>query len=302
MPENQRPLLDVLTDELRLRNYSPKTIKSYKSCVRSFVQFIVPEHPRALSDDHIRSTFLRMLDSHRWSPAGLNQMINALRFLYVELYHRPLKLGTFQRPKSEKKLPVVLSQDEVLRLFAATENMKHRTMLMMIYSGGLRLGEVVRLRIEDIDSGRMMIHLRKAKGKKDRYTLLSETMLQQLREYYRVYHPREFLFGGAGERPHISERTVQQVFGHSLDRAGIRKPATVHTLRHSFATHLLENGTDLRYIQELLGHRSSKTTEIYTHVSNRSLAKIVNPLDQISETKKHNSSSTVPTLTNKRIH
>ena len=272
--------LEALRRELRIRNYSPKTAKSYGSCVRTFVKYIAPRHPRDLADDEIREVFSRMLDSSQRSSAGLNQLINALRFLYVEVYRRPLKLGILKRPKAEKKLPVVLSPEEVVRLLSSATNLKHKTILMLIYSGGLRLGEAVRVRVSDLDSDRMMIHVRGGKGKKDRYTLLSVELLRLVREYYRAYRPTEYLFPGAEGRGHISERAVESIFDRALAAASIRKPATVHTLRHSFATHLLEHGTDLRYIQALLGHSSSKTTEIYTHISTRDLGKIVNPLDE----------------------
>lgn len=202
-----------------------------------------------------------------------------MRFLYVELYKTPFAIGSIPRPQKESKLPVVLSQDEVLRIFEAVDNLKHKTILMLIYSAGLRVGESVRLKIEDIDGDRKLIHLRGAKGKKDRYTLLSDVVLQLLREYFKEYKPKEFLFEGGGGRRYLSERSVQHVFERAVAATEIRKQVSVHSLRHSFATHLLEGGTDLRFIQEILGHNSSKTTEIYTHVSNKSLGAIVSPLD-----------------------
>ena len=165
---------------------------------------------------------------------------------------------------------------EELRL----RNYSYKTIIMLIYSAGLRIGEAVKIKIEDIDSKRKLIHIRSAKGKKDRYTLLSEMMIEKLREYYKKYKPKSYLFEGGNGRVHIAERSIQNVFKNTLERASIRKNATVHTLRHSFATHLLESGTDLRYIQELLGHSSSKTTEIYTHVSKKAIENIVNPLDK----------------------
>ena len=249
-----------------------------------------------IKDDEIRNVFAEMLDSYKRSPAGLNQLINALRFLYVELYHRSMRLGTFERPRAAKKLPVILSEEEVLSLLKAVSNVKHKTILMLIYSGGLRVGEAVRIKIADIDSGRMLIHIHSGKGKKDRYTLLSEELLKELREYYKGYHPKDYMFPGGEGRPFLSERSVENVFGRALKEAGIIKRATVHTLRHSFATHLLEHGTDLRFIQEVLGHKSSKTTEIYTHVSKQHLGKIINPLDLAlrQEASKRNNSLTNP--------
>lgn len=181
-------------------------------------------------------------------------MFNALRFLYVELYDKPFVIGRLPRPQKEKKLPDVLNEDEVVRILEAVDNLKHKTLLMLIYSAGLRVGEVVRLKIEDIDSERKLIYLKSAKGKKDRYTLLSDVALENLREYFRAYRPKEYLFEGAPGRKHIAERSVQEVFKRAAGMAGIRKHVTVHSLRHSFATHLLEAGIDLRYIQEVLGH------------------------------------------------
>jgi integrase/recombinase XerD len=278
-PAQTRSTLQVFEQELRIRNYSPKTIKSYASSLRTFVHFVAPKHPRDLSNQDIRSQLSRMLETGRWSAPSISQLINALRFLYVELYHRPLEIGEIPRPKKERKLPLVLSQGEVLKIFDSVDNLKHKTLLMLIYSAGLRVSESVKLELRDIDPERKLIHLRGAKGKKDRYTLLSEVILKQIEEYQKVYQLDGFLFRGAEGKSHLSERSVEKVFEQALARAGIRKPATVHTLRHSFATHLLEAGTDLRFIQELLGHSSSKTTEIYTHVSKKSLGNIQNPLD-----------------------
>lgn len=280
MPSSQPGLFEVLTKELRLRNYSHKTIKAYLSCLRSFIRYFRPRHPRELTEQDIRDFLLHLIEAKKLAPATVNQIFNALRFLYVELYKMPFVIGSIPRPRTEKHLPVVLSQEEVLKIFDAINNLKHRVLLMLIYSAGLRVGESVRLRIEDIDSTRKLIHLRSAKGKKDRYTLLSDSVLDKLREYYKAYKPKEYLFEGANGRKHLAERSVQSIFKDAVAKTGIRKRVSVHTLRHSFATHLLESGTDLRYIQEILGHSSSKTTEIYTHVSRKTLGKIFNPLDQ----------------------
>ncbi len=273
-------LFEALAKEMKLRNYSHKTLKAYKSCLRSFIKYFSPKHPKELSAEDIRTYLLYLIEHEKLASSTVNQVFNALRFLYVELYKMPFTIQDIPRPQKEQKLPKVLSQEEVLKIFSRVDNLKHKTLLMLIYSAGLRVGESVRLKISDIDGERKMIHLRSAKGKKDRYTLLSDATLNSLREYYKKYKPKDFLFEGQGEREHLSERSIQNVFVKAVKEAGIRKPISLHGLRHSFATHLLENGVDLRYIQELLGHNSSKTTEIYTHVSKKSLAKIVNPLDQ----------------------
>jgi site-specific recombinase XerD len=196
-----------------------------------------------------------------------------------------MEVSDLPRPKRERRLPEVLSEEEVRRIFDSVENLKHKTILMLTYSAGLRVGEVVRLRLSDLDEERKLIHLHKAKGAKDRYTVLSPAFLSILAEYLQEYRPKEFLFEGHDRRRHYSERSVQHIFERAVAKAGIAKKVSVHTLRHSFATHLLEAGTDLRYIQELLGHSSSKTTEIYTHVSKRSIEKIVSPLDRVIQIK-----------------
>lgn len=278
-------LFETLRREMRLRNYSHKTFKGYQSCLRALVHYFQPRHPRDLSNSDLRDFLIYLIEEKEWAASTINQVINALRFLYVDLYKRTLELGELPRPRKERKLPEILSEDEVLRILQSVENLKHQTILMLIYSAGLRVGEVVRLRVTDIDKERMLIHLHRAKGAKDRYTVLSVSLLETLTEYIREYRPREFLFEGQDGRRHYSERSVQYVFEHAVREAGIMKSVSVYTLRHSFATHLLEGGTDLRYIQELLGHSSSKTTEIYTHVSRRSIERISSPLDRLLQTK-----------------
>lgn len=178
------------------------------------------------------------------------------------------------RPKKIKKLPKILSEKEVVKILNILDNEKHKTILCLTYSAGLRVGEVVNLKCENIDSDRMLIRVDQGKGRKDRYTLLSETALKQLQKYYQLYKPSDWIFPGAKEGKHLSERTVQRVFKNACKKAKITKDVSVHSLRHSFAIHLLERGTDLRYIQELLGHNNSKTTEVYTHVSKKSVEKI----------------------------
>lgn len=209
-----------------------------------------------------------------------DQAINAIKFYYEQVLGRPVKTYYVQRPKKEKRLPEVLSEEEVASILNSIDNLKHKAILSLIYSAGLRLGELINLKINDIDSGRMVIIIRQGKGKKDRISLLSEKVLHLLREYLKVYQPREYLFEGQffGQ---YSSTSVQKVFRMAKVKACIRKPATVHTLRHSFATHLLERGTDLRYIQALLGHKNPKTTEIYTHITKKGMEKIKSPFDSL---------------------
>lgn len=190
-----------------------------------------------------------------------------------------------KRPRKDKKLPVVLSKEEIAQILSTVDNIKHKAILMLVYSAGLRVSEVVKLKPEDIDSKRKLIHIKGAKGRKDRYTLLADSVLDTLRNYWRQYEPKKWLFSSTKPDRHLHYRSIEKVFANACERANILKDATVHTLRHSFATHLLEAGTDLRYIQELLGHKSSKTTEIYTHVSRSSISRIVSPLDRLLEEK-----------------
>ena len=276
---NRRPgLFETLRREMRLRNHSHKTIKAYQSCLRTFVRYIEPKHPRDANDADIRSFLLHLTEDEEYEASTINQMINALRYLYVELYKRPMVLGNIPRPKKARKLPNIMSQHEIVRLFGAMENLKHRALLMVAYAGGLRVGELVRSRV---DGERNMTHVRGAKGRKDRYTLLGEAAYRVLQEYCTQYRPRDWLFEGDSPWRPLSVRTAQEIFVAAVRRAEIQKHLTFHSLRHSFATHLLEAGTDLRYIQELLGHSSSKTTEICTHVSQRKVAEIHSPLDQL---------------------
>jgi len=223
-----------------------------------------------------------LVDQREVSTSTLNTAINALKFYYGGVLKKRFAYE-IKRPKKDKKLPVVLSQEEVFKILSAVNNIKHKAILMLIYSAGLRVSEVVKLKLEDIDIQRKLIHVEDAKGRKDRYTMLSEVAMETLREYQEKYKPEMWLFAGAKPERHISTRTVHAIFEQACDKAEILKGVSVHSLRHSFATHLLESGVDLRYIQELLGHKSSKTTEIYTHVSNKDIGKIKSPLDSLVE-------------------
>jgi len=209
--QSDMPDVERLKRELRLRNYSPKTIKSYVSCIRSFTAYFSPRAPLSLAEQDIRDYLLFLIEKQNFAAGSVNQVLNALRFLYVEVYHAPLVLGEIPRPKKERKLPVVLGQAEVKRIFDAIKNPKHRVMLMLVYSSGLRVSEVVQLRLEDIDGERKMVHIRGAKGKKDRYTILSDVVLDALRFYWNAYHPREWLFEGQGDGKKYSIRSAQSV-------------------------------------------------------------------------------------------
>jgi len=289
MGENRPGFFDTISREMRLKNYSHKTIKAYLSCLRSFVRYCSPRHPRDVTEKEIREYLLHLLVEKKPAAGTVNQVFNALRLLYADLYRKPFVLGSLPRPQRERKLPDVLNEEEIKRLFQSVSNLKHRTILMLAYASGLRVSEVVRVRIEDIDGGRGMIHIRNAKGKKDRFTIFPESLRVQLITYWRQYRLGKtgWLFPGERIDSHLSERSIQAVVERGVKAAGITKHVSMHTLRHSFATHLLEHGTDLRFIQNLLGHQSVRTTEIYTHVSQKSLGKIRSPLDFLMQNNAH---------------
>lgn len=236
-----------------------------------------------MREEHIKSYLERLVHANH-SSIYVNQAISALRFWLCESEARPWFNSCWVRPKRQKKLPTVLTPREVLQILKAVNNLKHRTILTLIYSSGLRVGEAVNLKRSDVDPARGVIHIRQGKGGKDRYTVLSGLAYQWLERYLKETPVANYLFP-SGDHLHkpLTVRSVQQCFDRPRRKAGIEKPATVHTLRHSFATHLLEEGTDLRYIQELLGHASPKTTEIYTHVSVKDIRKIKSPLDRIEQ-------------------
>ena len=279
-PKQSQHNFEDLRRELLSRKYSHKTVKSYLYFNRNFLNFTGKE-PSDINENDIKDYLLHLAEEKQSATSTLNQAINALKFYYGTMLKKKF-VYEVRRPRKDKKLPVVLSKEEVTRIFNSVDNIKHRTILMLIYSAGLRVGEVVRLRMEDIDDKRMLIHIKCAKGRKDRYTLLSERALNILRRYWSEYKPKGWLFEGARDGRYISTRTVQAIFEQAKEKANVTKDVSVHSLRHSFATHLLESGVDLRYIQEILGHKSSKTTEIYTHVSTKSLKNIKSPLDTLN--------------------
>lgn len=262
------------------RRYSSRTIEVYTRLVDSFLSVLKNRNPNDLTDEDIGRYITKFYVQTGLSRSYQNQVINALKQFYRVEFNREIGQVVSLRPKREYKLPNVLSQNEVKAILSSFTNSKHKTIFYLIYSGGLRISEVTSLKLIDIDSKRDVIRIRESKGAKDREVPLSQKALDQLRIYYKDYKPAEYLFEGqfGGQ---YSTRSIQALFKKALIQCGIKKKATVHTLRHSYATHLLENGTDLRIIQELLGHKSSKTTEIYTHVSNRIKQKIPNPLDQL---------------------
>jgi len=276
-------LKDKMKMQLKLEGYSPRTIKTYLLHIKQLVAYYGKE-PQSITADEIEKYLLYLIDEKQVSHSYVNQAVNAIKYFYGKVLKQPIKIKHLPRPKKSKKLPVVLSEQEVLRILGQIRNLKHQAIIMLIYSAGLRVSEVVRLKIKDIDGDRKMLWVRGGKGAKDRYTLLSEIALETLRNYYKTYRPQEWLFEGQ-KKGHYSRRSVEKIVEHAIKKAGIHKKASVHTLRHSFATHLLEHGTDIRYIQELLGHSNIKTTQIYTHVAKQQTEKIISPLDQIMKKK-----------------
>jgi len=260
------------------KRYSPNTINTYSEALKSFLTFCNTKAIKDITNEDVILYNNDYILKHNLSSSYQNQIVNAIKLYFKIVKETAIDIDKIHRPKREKTLPNVLSKEEVLKIIDSTENLKHKTLLALIYSAGLRISEALNMRPKDIDSVRMLIHVKNAKGKKDRYTLLSEKVLQLLREYYTIYKPKDYLFEGQFGGMY-SSRSAQVILKQVAEKAGIKKPITLHTLRHSFATHLLESGTDLRYIQDLLGHSSPKTTMIYTHVTNDSLKKIKNPFD-----------------------
>ncbi|NCB44435.1 MAG: hypothetical protein EOM59_17725 [Clostridia bacterium] len=270
-----------MIQQMQLEGYSEVTIKTYVSNIAHLASFYKTSAD-LLTVDQIRDYILRNITEKKLSKSWMNSTISALKLLFVDVLKREWNMLDIPRPRMNKKVPVILSREEVQRILNSKTNVKHRAILMLIYSGGLRLGEVCRLKIADIDSGRMLIHLKKAKGDKERYTILSAAALDFLRIYYRLYKPKEWLFEGRLSRVAISKRSVQQIFKQALVKSNVRKDVGIHALRHSFATHLLEQGVALPIIQQMLGHTSLRTTSGYLHVQQHSMQGVVSPLDTLS--------------------
>jgi integrase/recombinase XerD len=266
---------------LEYKRYSPSTIDSYTESVHTFLCFVYPKTPEEVVPDDMVRFVNEYVIENGLSYSYQNQVVNGAKLFFRELVKSKLDVEKFERPRTQHKLPNVLSKQEISAILKASGNVKHRTMLSLVYACGLRRGEILRLLPTDVDSKRNLLIIRQSKGKKDRVVPISEKIIAMLRSYYDLYRPQTWLFEGHEAGEQYSEQSLQSVLKQALSKAAIRKPVTLHWLRHSYATHLLEAGTDLRYIQELLGHRSSKTTEIYTHVSTKSLQNIKSPFDDL---------------------
>ncbi|GAB5527408.1 MAG: site-specific integrase [Roseivirga sp.] len=264
---------------LVLRRYSPNTIRTYVGKVQAFVDRQTTDIAN-LSQEKVEDYFFQLVSRNKLSISSQKQLAGALTLFYESVYNRKMHFTFIEGLRKEFKLPCVMSAREVSTLLNSITNVKHRTILSLIYSAGLRIGEAISLKITDIDSQRMKVKIRQGKGKKDREAMLSEKILKELRLYWKQYQPKTYLFEGHGGAQYSASST-QKVFKRALLKANISKPATVHTLRHSFATHLLEKGVDIRYIQKLLGHKSITTTQIYTLLTDQGMDKITSPFDDL---------------------
>jgi len=273
--------LEELTRYMRSRRYSENTVKTYTEGVKIFFNFYWPRSPAELSNTDLIHFNNAYIIANKLSASYQNQIINGIKLFYTHIVMRDMDVALIHRPRGARNLPNVLSKEEVRRIIGALVNLKHRTMISLIYSCGLRCGELLSLKPEHIQSSRNLLLVKSGKGNRDRIVPLSDKTITLLREYYKMYKPKVYLFEGMHKGEMYDPRSLQSVLKGALQRAGIEKPATLHWLRHSYATHLLESGTDLRYIQEILGHRSSRTTEIYTHVSTQLIQRIQTPFDSL---------------------
>lgn len=263
------------------RRYSSSTIDTYTEAVRTFLKYTYPKSPDEVVVEDMVAFVNEYIIANGFSYSYQNQIVNGCKLFFREVMKSELDVEKFERPRREHKLPNVLSKEEVKAILGALKNKKHRTALSLIYACGLRRSELLNLRLTDVDSERFILKVNNSKGKKDRVIPISENIIHMLREYYLEEKPVTWLFEGQIKNTKYSPTSLSEVLAHAISKANIKKPVTLHWLRHSYATHLLEAGTDLRFIQELLGHSSSKTTEIYTHVSTKSLQKIKSPFDDL---------------------
>ena len=266
--------------DLEIRGFSDRTIDSYLRHVRNYRDHLGgPVDQKA--GQQVKDYFHYLLHTKGASRSYVHQSYGALKYFYTVTLGLDWDMAKIPRVRQEHKLPEILNREEIRRLFVATKNIKHKSMLMVTYSAGLRVSETVALKLADIDSERMTIRVDKGKGRKDRYTILAAGTLEFLRGYWRMYEPTRWLFEGQNPTRHLSASSLQRAFNASKAKARIKKHVTIHSLRHSFATHLLEQGTDIHIVQRLLGHTSIKTTTIYLHLKKESLTKVESPLDQL---------------------
>jgi len=271
---------DAMERAMALRGFAPKTRSAYLSWVRRLIQFcrVVPDQ---LTNGHVRAYLLHLTQERKLAFSTFNQALNAARFFFLEVLKRPFVVEGLRYQRPPRRLPVVMNDEEVSRLLAAAVSLRDRALLETGYATGMRVGEVTRLLITDLDSGRMAIRVDQGKGRKDRYVMLSQSLLETLRAYWRESKPKVFLFPGLGGKKPLCVSAAQKAFDRARLQAGIKKPVSFHTLRHSFATHLIENGTSVRTVQALLGHRSLQTTQRYLHLAQNYLHQTTSPLDRL---------------------
>ncbi|MCF8391501.1 MAG: site-specific integrase [Bacteroidales bacterium] len=281
--EEDRVILKEFKDWMLHKRYSDSTIDRYTVALEIFLDYISPITTEELKEEHVVSYVTEYIIPNQLSFAFQNQLISSLKLLFSSMFRTVFEIQLLKRPRPEKRLPQVLSEQEVADILYAHSNFKHSIMLRLIYACGLRRSEILNLKPGDINSERGILHIRMAKGKKDRIVGIPSSLIEELRDYYRLYKPQFWLFEGQTKGMRYSATSLSDVLKSAVKKANIKKPVTLHWLRHSYATHLLEHGTDLRNIQELLGHASSKTTEIYTHVSTKTLANIRSPFEYLNK-------------------
>ena len=275
-------LRDQMLTDLQLCGAKPRTQETYLREAENLAKYF-NRSPAELGENELKEYLLYLIRERHLSEGTFRFYVAGLKFLYRTTLKREWPVEKIKHPRAKSKLPVVLDLSEVESLFSVTRNLKHKAMLMITYSSGLRVSETASLKLTDIDSKRMTVRISQGKGGKDRYSILSQTALEHLRQYWRKYRPTEWLFDGQKKDDHITTQTIQTIFYAAKKRAGITKPVSVHALRHSFATHLIEAGTSLHHVQLLLGHRSPTTTTVYLHVSRLNLAQVTSPLDRAAD-------------------
>lgn len=279
--EDAQQKVKAFENWMQSKRYSDSTISTYTDALRTFLRFYASKTIAEINNNDLINFNNEYILKNKFSASFQNQVVNAIKLFFRTIELKSMEPELVHRPKREHMLPNVLSKEEIKLILNAHNNIKHKTMLSLVYSCGLRRSELLNLKLKDIDSKRGLIIVRQAKGKKDRVVPLSNKILQLLRDYFIACKPTEWLFEGQQGNCKYDERSLASVLKQAIEKSKINKPVTLHWLRHSYATHLLENGTDLRYIQEILGHSRSTTTEIYTHVSTKGIQNVVSPFDTL---------------------
>jgi site-specific recombinase XerD len=278
---NKKELFKKYENHLTLKNYSNSTIQSYLNGLHKFIDFLNDRQISEVNGQTLSIFLTWCKKQEKYGYSSMKQMVASLRFLYEVVLTKEIDFDFNIGMKKPSRIPIVLSVQEVERLLNSFDNLKHKAIFTLLYSAGLRIGELLNLKIKDIDSDRMQIRIEQGKGQKDRYSILSKKVLELLREYVKEYQPGEYLFEGQNGGKYSSS-SIQSLMRKHKNVCKINKKATPHTLRHSFATHLLDQGTDTRFIQELLGHKNISTTQIYTHVSSRALKDVKSPIENLN--------------------